>query len=267
VIFYAGVQLPSPTLAQIAWVQAHVPFDWSAEFLSRGQPSTRLTTVKIQGYQDTVRTQFAPPHYWPRGPVRAGVLCWPTWGASRFATAHYLCNETALAAIHGAGGGMDFLPLLLDDGTSSIQTNMWLLPARPLSLAAREDEVAEKLYLLTLVDNRFFWWFRPGVFTGDPLAASVSQLYDAIALALGIEIAYPMDTSRFVRLDPSLSVWDYQPLPLILDQVAATVMHRIVCGLDGSVTAVNVDGAQALYTPNLDLTTPRIAGGQFALTP
>jgi hypothetical protein len=257
VISYGGISLPSPTPAQIAWVQAHVPFDWGAEFLARGQPSTRLTTV---------RTQFAPPHYWPRGPVRAGVLCWPTWGASRFATAHYLCNETALAAIHGAGGGMDFQPLLLDDGTSSIQTDMWLLPARPLSLAASADEAAEKLYLLTLVDNRFFWWFRPGVYTSDPLTASVSQLYDAIGLALGIEIAYPLDTSRFVTPDPSLSVWDYQPLPLILDQVAATVMHRIVCGLDGSVTAVNVDGAQALYTPNLDLTTPRIAGGQFALT-
>jgi hypothetical protein len=49
VISYADVQLPSPTPAQIAWVQAHVPFDWSAEFLSRGQPSTRLTTVKISG--------------------------------------------------------------------------------------------------------------------------------------------------------------------------------------------------------------------------
>jgi len=266
VISYASVQLPSPTPAQIAWVQAHVPFDWSAEFLSRGQASTRLTTVKLLGYQDTVRTQFAPPHYWPRGPVRPGVLRWPTWGASRFATAHYLCNETALAAIHGAGGGMQFLPLVLDDGTTSVQTDMWLLPARPLATGAAQDDIGEDLYLLTLVDDRFFWWFRPGAFTGAVLTASVSQLYDAIALALGIEIAYPLDGSRDVTPDPSLSVWDYEPLPLILDQVAAVVQHRIVCGLDGSVEAVNVDGAQALYTPNLALTTPRIAGGQFALT-
>lgn len=102
--------------------------------------------------------QTQPP--WP--PVIIDSLWWP-WGASRFARAHVVVNESNLNLIRQqaySGKSYKALPFIIDDGfyQTPVQTNLWMLPARPLSQAAPLLKSGESLYLLTLVDDRYFWW-------------------------------------------------------------------------------------------------------------
>ncbi|OWK45746.1 hypothetical protein [Fimbriiglobus ruber] len=223
-ITYAGVDLPLLTDA----VRDHLETWWHARSIVESTPD---------GY-------YVPgPAYLPRPapprsePPRPGVLRWPT-GASRWATYHHVVDATTLDAIQSAGDGAQALEI--DDGQDSISADMYLLPPRPI---AQNDQDGD-LYLLSLVDERWYWWREGSQPNITKAPESWADLFDTLTGGLGVSAevdeipeGYSTPTDRWVV--------SYQPLPVLLDAAARSVGCRVVRRLDGTVLVRRWDGASA----------------------
>lgn len=204
-------------------------------------------------------------------PVRVGTLWWPT-GAMRWAVGHFLATDKQLQAIRSqvyANGSYQSLPLVLSQenaaGTtvSSITTNLWMLPPRPLWQVTALNSYERQLYLVVLVDDRF-WWETTS--TGSIVVADQvttwAQLYSALGTALGITINYDAINSAYLTPASTLSA-QYERAANMLDAVAYNVGQRVVRALNGTVYAYNVSSSQAQVKTNLANGWPVEAGGQF----
>lgn len=255
-ILYAGVGLGWQTQELCSWLASTIDptelWTWSV----RSFPGARLT-----GFP------FRQPHV-PRR-IELANLFWPT-SASRFSHVHFLADQSQLDAIRayvysaGAPNNYQAAPLIMDDGTNAIATNMWMLPPRPLA-----GVTDLPLHLLTLVDERFFWWFRTstlsvlgGVTTWDSLIAD-------IAAALGITLTVDTLDAAYLYPDPVFTLRD-EPLPVLLDAACYCVGRRFVRQLDGTcrlwspVSSRDQTAANLARVPtpgNVDVS----AGGVFAL--
>jgi hypothetical protein len=256
---YAGVDLGHAPAALAKWIARSVPPAWVWEF-----PETWWNS------RDTGLVGFRPPP--PRRPIQVNRLWWPS-GASRFAVGHFLADQGQVDSIRDVcyavdeGTGLETYvaaPLLMNDGENEIETDLWLLPARPL-----QQIDTEGLYLLTLVDERYFWWFRAASISVIEGTTTWDNLYGQIANALGVPIT--VDEVPAAYLTPSsLLALKYEPLPTLLDAVAFSVGQRITRALDGTVRAWNVENARLQMTTNLATVgvienTDKDAGGVFRL--
>lgn len=247
-ISYANTPLSAGTAEEAAWIKRYADPSFIAEFAERTWPIQSMGGGGLRGHL-------------PQAPVRIGVFSWPKH-ASRFATAYYLATDSQVAAIQGviqSDTGQAFGTLELADGKRSVSTQMWMLPVRPIHQIAG----AKGLNLVTLVDERFFWWFRSGNILVSEGTTTWAVLLAEIAGALGITLT--VDTIPGAYLLPGgMSQSRYEPLPMLLDTVAALVGLVIVRGLDGSVYAMNARTASGLHTTNLAM-VPRIGGGRIDL--
>lgn len=108
------------------------------------------------------------PNYPAPPPVRLNSLYWPT-GAARWATFFALCDAETGAAIQEiykaaaaqASSQSTVIPkLILNDGETTLEIEMHLLSPRIVTVAPAEGEqVAKQLWILPLVDDRWFWQF------------------------------------------------------------------------------------------------------------
>ncbi len=253
-VSYAGVGLGYQTPELCAFIEANIsPRDlwlWSM----RSFPGARLT-----GFP------FRQPHTPER--VKIGTLTWPT-GASRFATAHYLVDQTQLDAIRllvYTGSSYQAAPLILFDGVNAITADLWMLPPRPL-----QTMTDLPLYLLTLVDDRFFWWFRASALVVTGGTTTWDDLFDQIAMALGVTLDVDTVPAEYLLPGDAFNLTD-EPLPLILDAVCASVGLRLVKQLDGTYRAQTAEDSRDVTeiqvalllagTPGLDGS----AGGAFGI--
>ncbi len=119
------------------------------------------------------------PNYPPPPPVRLNVLHWPT-GAARWGTFFALCDATTAAdiqavykAVAASAGSQSFVApyLVLADGETTLEIEMHLLTPRVVTVAGN-DQNARQLFILPLVDDRYFWQFQGG---GDDVT-SVSAI-------------------------------------------------------------------------------------------
>jgi hypothetical protein len=250
-ISYGGVFLPSPTADDVARVRAAVDPARLWEFELRLAPPPPAASGTA-----------LPARSWLPGPVELGRLTWP-YGAARWAFAHYLCDSASLSIIRAAayaGGALAPLPLVLDDGTRSVTTSLYLLPARPLD----QCDSGPGFHLLTLVDARYFWWFQAAVITITEGTTAWADLYGAVGSALGVTINYDQIPTAYLKPPAALAV-SYGPLSLLLDAVADSVGQRIVRRLDGTVLARNAVNGAAQLSANLGAGWPKRAGGTMAL--
>jgi hypothetical protein len=254
-IQYAGVDLGWHTPDLCAWVRDNIdPTDlwlWSA----RTFPGSRLTNIP-----------FRQPHV-PRK-VEIGNLFWPTT-ASQFAHAHYVVDQSQLDAIrlavYGASGTeYNVETLVLDDGVNAVDTDLWLLPARPL-----QGLTDQPLYLITLVDERFFWWFRASALSVTGGTTTWTSLFSQLATALGITLTVDTIPAAYLMPDPAFTATD-EPLPLLLDAACYCVGQRFVRQLDGTCRTWSATNSRDQVAANL-ATLPTAgnvdgsAGGVFAL--
>jgi hypothetical protein len=193
--------------------------------------------------------------------IRLGSLIWPP-DASKFAVAHYLATDGQLAKIRALvyDADDDYLPqtLLLDDETNSIETEMWMLPPRPLG---RPPGSNEGYHVVTLVDERFFFWQRSSTVYISEGGTSWENLFMAIGAALGITIE--VDTIDAAYLSPAAGLMgSYEYLPPLLDAAAAAVGQRIVRSLSGVVSSQNVTTALASQEAQWGK-WPRQSGGAY----
>jgi len=185
-----------------------------------------------------------------------GVLYWPT-GATRPAWFTAVVNQTQADAIRDAVTCQtDPYPLVLQDGRTDkiITAQMYLLPFRPINQLG--DDVTDG-WLLTLTDQRFYWYWKTGSIGTKP--SSWTGLYSTIADLLGIAIT--PDTVDSGYSVPSKKWVGYlRPLATVLDSVAAQIGQRVVVGLDGTVSTVNWTTAQTNFNAQADA-VKLVAGG------
>lgn len=252
-ISYAGVNLCDVDDATSAWVTKHTDPSWSWVFEER----------TFWPGQSLVSYGNRPPA--PVGPLEPGTLEWP-WGACRFAVGHFLATDPQLATIrqtvYPGGTGYASAPLVLDDGVGSVTATLYLLPPRPLTY----PQDTEQLWLLTLVDQRYFWWFKAATVAVSAGSTTWAQLYSSIGTALGVTITPDTISASYLK-PPSAFAVNYQALPILLDAVALSVGQRVVCGLDGTVTTQNALTAKASVDSQFAALSQPQAGGSFNFSP
>lgn len=235
-------------------------------------------------------------------PIKIGSLWWPQ-GATRWAVGHFLGTESQLAAIRTALGYSDAgftlgpSPLILSDGTNTIAADMWMLPPRPLfqnpmnpvlsptnsvmpitkwllpisynslPLDAFGNSTAppgEQLYLLSFVDERYFWWQKTSHVSLTIGTTTWANLISAIGTDLGKTITTDSISPDYGTPGDSFLAY-LEFLPVILDMAAFAIGQRVVRGLDGSVKLQNAGTALASVNTQLAAaTSPLCGGGIFA---
>jgi hypothetical protein len=185
-------------------------------------------------------------------------LVWPT-GASRWATGWFLTDDAGLAILRPqayTGNTLTPLPFVMDDGQLSITTSMYLLPPRSL---AQNGEGGD-LYLITLVDQRYFWWEKAASIAVTAGTTTWSQLFAAIGTALGVSIALDSVPAAYLKPPADFNTY-YELLPPQLDAAAAAVGMKVVVALDGSVRVLTPASAQTQFNANDALSAAFMAGG------
>jgi hypothetical protein len=118
--------------------------------------------------------------------------------------------------------------------------------------------------LLTLVDERFYWWFKSAEIEVTGGTTTWAELYAAIGTALGITITADEVPAAYLK-PPTALTSRHDALPVLLDAVASSVGQRVVRRLDGSVLALNSTSSRQVVNANLIACTPKASGGTYAL--
>lgn len=262
---YAGIGLYVPTPEQQETIQAWLD-SWSdLEFSAHPWPGKDLTGLT-----------FLPTQPLPH--PKLGSLYWP-FGASRWACGHFLATDAMLAAIRVAlAPGRDesgFLnspiPGLLSMESKIIApllppvvASLYMLPPRPLHQIAGMNGV----YLLTLVDQRYYWWYANSGIQPIQSGTTWSDVYDNLGDELGLTIDVDTVNATYGFPAPEFTNY-YQSLPTMLDAVAYNCGQRVICQLDGSVSTQNTDTDIATLAANitsLNAAGAKILGGAFDRT-
>lgn len=249
---YADVKLPVPKDDLCEWVERELPRIEEGEFAEQVWPGQNLLGLTFPGYVN-------------RLPSRINKLHWPI-GASRFAVGRFLASDSQVQAIRESiytetsAIGLQAAVFRMEAENSYIETQLYLLPPRPLF---RKYD-SEGLNLLTLVDQRYMWWFKRGtvsvtetVTTWDSLLTQLEVLLEIDIQRSDIDAAYLYPSSVFAT--------QYEALPLLLDAVAYNIGHKILCDLDGYIYSLNLDDAKEKLRELLDAGRDIQAGGFLAL--
>lgn len=245
-ISYAGVDLLEPDESQLAWVKKNID------------------PAKLWSGRGLTRLGFQPIHL--PDVAEINTLWWPT-GAARFAIGWYLVDEGKLDEIREqtiVDGGTVEADLVLADGTDTLTIPMWNLPAIPLQQTDTEES-SDGLYLLPLVDERYFWWFRAAAIEVEEGSTTWTALFAAIAEALNITLT--VDTVDADYLYPAAGyASQYGSLPVLLDSVASATGRRIVRQFNGDVRAWSPTNALTQQAASILAIGDKAAGGLLSLS-
>lgn len=211
------------------------------------------------------RIQHLPAPYPPtRQPPRIGVLHWPV-SASKWGVCHLVATGEQIATIRTViGTAPTAQSLVIDDGYGgSVSTQMYLLPPRPIA-----QRGVNEWYLLTLVDERW-WWYQAGDarLSSDP--ASWTALLTALFTQIGVTPSVGTIPSAYSTPNPSRWNIGPQPVPLVIDAVCNQIGMRCVRKLDGTVsvvpyaTATSDDASRWATIENLVLAGGRLVGADL----
>lgn len=265
---YAGVPLIAATAELRAFAATHLPTAGYAPQSARAWPGPGMANL---AWPTTAR---------PAAGAAIGRLRWPT-GASRWASAFYLADAEAVDAIRPRAYGTDGTAMLAaelrictdptgtcaDDATGpgdrTLVAPMYLADVRPLS----GIRGVNGLYLLHLVDDRWFWRYRACPALAVGAGATWSGVLDDLAAAIGITLDYPAIDPAYGSPGESLDAAGY-PASYVLDAALYNVGLRLARSFDGACAAVDPttalatrDVLAALYAPML-----RAGGDLFAET-
>lgn len=247
------------------WLDHYLPTDaalcfsdWNRRSLNRYSSRAGHATpvgLGIPNYPD-------PPR------PRINQLYWPT-GASRWAYGFFLCTEETKEVIERAvrSGSSDTSSDLVMSVTDSvtITTKMHLLAPRPIScIAGDSDDIKKtKLWLLPLVDVRYYWQFRNPGDLAVTSSTTWSSLISTIGGLLGTSVSTSTIDSDYLRPDPEELTRRYENSAVLLDAIAHSIGQRITRQLDGTVKSVDADESDDAMDDNDDLDWQQITGDDF----
>lgn len=214
-VTYAGVDICFPDQAALDRIEATVSLEDCFAFANKSWLGAVSWKSPTSGMDQSVKLNR---FFYPRG-------------ASRFGRCHVCMTTNQVDAVRAYldenGGEAD---LFLSDGTRSITTAMHMLPARPLSASIGED-----LWLVTLVDDRFYYWL-----TKSDLSSTYDtwdEIIDAVGVAMGTTAIDHRDVPFGYWGGPSGDLFFYsgEYPALLLDQIGYCIQQRFIRRLDGSV--------------------------------
>jgi len=204
------------------------------------------------------RLSFPP---WPDYPTpQIGRYFYPTH-ASRYSVGFFLATTTELAAMEAAvfGGGTPVAKPFVcraddithTDNSGGISTNLFMLPARPLGQTSKALSGLDGCYLITLVDERYYWQYKTVGIAHTGLLATWPGLLATITSALGVTFSYSAISSVYGSPEPDSDLYtNYEPLPLLLDTVAYNVGLTVVRNLDGTYGLVRTQAGDTTIAAN-----------------
>lgn len=222
--------------------------------------------------RDSIRGTKRPVHLpipnWPEPPpVELNTLYWPT-GASRWAQGWFLASGTRLGQIlETLGTGFPASGLLTitcdrEETDAVVAARMFMLSPRPLFVTA--SAVGDTLWLLPLVDVRYFWQYKTAGAIEVDESTTWESLITTIGTALGVTISGSAIPAALGR--PDEQEWDrpHENAALLLDAAAQTAGLRIVRQFSGAVQAWSYEDSQASFDGQI-LTVPRwsLCGGNI----
>jgi hypothetical protein len=273
---YAGIGLCVPTPEVQAWVDRYI----SLVDLRDVQPPARWPGKNLRGAAWDDPADYPSP--------RVGQLFWPA-GASRYAVGRFLATGEQVKQIKNkvlaVGPNLDGRPLaqkliLQADtgqvGTYLLELRMHLLPPRPLGgliLDLEQTDTGKDLYLLTLVDERYYWHFAGADWQPDwgKLIARTAQAlgFDTLSPLGGFGAFVPGQPDPFApygvpESDSALFV-NSENAAVVLDAALANIGHVLVGGVgwEGAVyTGSPVrQAARAVAAAHATWAKGRVAGG------
>ena len=251
---YAGISLPDVTVDMAARISRRISPEWVWDF----EPA---------GWSGPQRVGWIRPPAAPREPIRIGKLIWPI-SASRWSHGYYLVTSQILTAIRQkvfAGQVYQSAPFVLDSGDgNTVKAPMWMLPARPLFQIARSlgaGDISEDLYLLCLVDERYFWWYEAATIAA---ASSWSGLITSIATAMGVTLSSIDPIPAGYGTPPSSLTAQYEMLPVLMDAICYAVGMKLVVDFDGTASVQSYATAKSTVTTEYGKWSKFVhAGGQY----
>lgn len=180
-----------------------------------------------------------------------GSLYWPV-GASRCAVGYFLVTDNQLSQIRKicfSGSAQVPAPLVMSS-TKSITTNLWMLPPRPLTYNNERSPV-NGLYLLVLVDDRYFWWdANLGTIQITETVTTWDNLLDLLSNALGTTITHDPIPAAYLPPGSSFSS-NFQVAAPFLDAIAFNLGMKVVRDLSGWIHLYSAGTSQAILSGNL----------------
>ena len=203
---YAGVPLllPDPDGVVQAWLDRWLPLDDLQNVTTWQRSPWRTWSVPLPNYP---------------APLKIRLNTWYNpIGASRWGFGLFLTNYEGLLQILQNFRPGTYAPLKMthtntSSGTgTTVEKDAYLLPARPISASATESDYLPEdvsgLYLLPLVDVRYYWqFFGAGCYTMDSSGVAASQLtwnqlMESLATKLQTQIELSSDNNLYAKPDP-----------------------------------------------------------------
>lgn len=213
---------------------------------------------------------------WPAPPPpRINTLYWPT-GATRWAMGWFLATKQTkdkiLKKVRGtsqnSGVSTGVLGMGDDlDGSTDTPVNaidMYLLPPRPLSWTGDQGSAGD-LWLIPLVDERYFWQFISAGDLSVTTSTSWATLIATLGTALGVTVSVASSIeSAYLKPDPTDFTRKYDNAALLLDAAAWSVGRRVVRRISGEVYVQSRSIADTYLADNLKKKWRQLAGGDFS---
>lgn len=150
------------------------------------------------------------------------------------------------------------LPTASNATNYRIETNMYMLPARPL---ADYGQGFDGLYLVTLVDERYHWRYHPTTIRVTSESTWTSIL-TALASALNITLTQGTIDPIYGKPEPDSHLWStYESAATLLDAVAYNIGKTVCRLMDGTYVLRTTEESKALAVLNRQ--SVRNAGGDF----
>ena len=251
------------------WMERYYP-----DFGVFGDMPTALKsgrTGSISG--NTAGVGLGLPNYPPAPPPRLNTLYWPT-GATRWARGYFLADQASMHKIHDEAHGSSYLqPLTLKmsdevEEHEELETSMWLLTPKPITAIPGK----EQLWLLPLVDDRYWWQFKHAIISpADNLrlvtATTWADLFTARGDAVGAEIEIGTVSSDYLKPDLTEFSRCFDSAPQMMDAAAHSVGLRIIYQLDGTLEAIGAAESEGRVLGNQDIKGYSLVAGGGAIAP
>lgn len=176
------------------------------------------------------------------GKMEPGKLWWPT-GASRFGVYTGIADKETVdfwrADVEGETDTVTRVSgqfNMTDRNNEMIQKEMYLLPPRPLPFYL----TAKPSYIITLVDYRYWWWFRNTPDLSDNPVADWHELFELFRTTLGYDATewhFTTPNAKYQYPGDLLAMASHIPIAILMDAAAWSIGCRVVVDFDIPETA------------------------------
>jgi hypothetical protein len=211
--------------------------------ISRGHLQDWLEDLPKSGKNLMALAVMGDENYLPHPHLRLGDWFYP-YGASRWSVFRYLASSTQAKAMLEATQGRlarTFRFVNMPQGAGqrggrlaefTLESQMYMLPPRSMSEHAGGYD---GLYMITLVDERYYWQTTPCSLTLNH-ETTWDNLITTIAASLNVDIQYSEIPEEYGQPEPDSQFWcRFENAPALLDAVAYNLGRRVIRNLDGTI--------------------------------